>query len=125
MNIEHQQGDALVASLDLALLLPRYRHSQRRLVLVDFEDTLWQRNPRRRHEGQGEGIPLEAIEVVKRLSGDSRNEVWILSGLPVKTLGAVAAQLPKVGFVSVSPFVQGYTSGLTIDGNTGLRTVAS
>jgi trehalose 6-phosphate synthase/phosphatase len=99
MNIEHQQGDELVASLDLALLLPRYRHSQRRLVLVDFEDTLWQRNPRRRQEGQGEGIPLEAIEIVRRLSEDSRNEVWLLSGLPVKTLDAVAVQLPKVGFV--------------------------
>jgi trehalose-6-phosphatase len=99
MNIEHQQGDVLVASLDVALLLPRYRHSQRRLVLIDFEDTLWQRNPRRRHAGQDEDIPSEAIEVVKRLSEDSRNEVWLLSGLPVKTLDAVAAQLPRVGFV--------------------------
>jgi len=99
MNIEHQQGDALVASLDLALLLPRYRHSQRRLVLIDIEDTLWQRNPRRRPKGQGEDMPPEAIEVVKRLSEDSRNEVWLLSGLPVKTLDPVAVQLPKVGFV--------------------------
>ncbi|KAI9509923.1 alpha-trehalose-phosphate synthase [Russula earlei] len=100
MSIEHQQGDALVASLDLALLLPRYRHSQRRLLLIDFEDTLWPRNPRRQHEGQSEGIPPEAIEVVKRLSGDSRNEVWLLSGLPVKTLDGVATELPKVGFVA-------------------------
>lgn len=99
MNIEHQQGDALVASLDLALLLPRYRHSQRRLLLIDFEDTLWQRNPRRRHEGQGEGIPPEAIEVVRRLSEDGENELWLLSGLPVKTLHEVAKELPKVGFV--------------------------
>jgi trehalose 6-phosphate synthase/phosphatase len=99
MNIEHQQGDALVASLDLALLLPRYRHSQRRLLLIDFEDTLWQRNPRRQHEGQGEGIPSEAVGVIKQLSEDSRNEVWLLSGLPVKTLDEVAKDVPKVGFV--------------------------
>jgi len=99
MSIEHQQGDALVASLDLALLLPRYRHSQRRLLLIDIEDTLWQRNPRRQYEGQGEGIPPKAIEVVKRLSEDSRNEVWLLSGLTVKTLDEVAKELPKVGFV--------------------------
>ena len=99
MNIEHRQGDALVASLDLTPLLYRYGHSQRRHVFIDFEDTLWKRNPRRRHEGQGEGIPPEAIEVVKLLSEDSRNEVWLLSGLPVKTLDAVALQLPKVGFV--------------------------
>ena len=101
MNIEHQQGDASVASLDLALLLPRYRHSQRRLILIDFEDTLWQRNPRRHHEGQGDGIPPEAVGVVKRLSEDNRNEVWLLSGLTVKTLDEVALQLQKVGLVYV------------------------
>jgi len=99
VNIEHQQGDAQVASLDLALLLPRYRHSQRRLLLIDFEDTLWERNPRRQREGKGEGIPIEAIEVVKRLSEDSRNEIWLLSGLPVKTLDGAAKDTPKVGFV--------------------------
>lgn len=99
VNIEHQQGDAQVASLDLALLLPRYRHSQRRLLLIDFEDTLWEQNPRRQRESKGEGIPAEAIEVVKRLSEDSRNEVWLLSGLPVKMLDGVAKDTPKVGLV--------------------------
>ena len=101
VHIEHQQGDAQIASLDPALLLPRYRHSQRRLLLIDFEDTLWERNPRRQHEGKGEGIPTEAIEVVKLLSEDSRNEVWLLSGLPVKTLDGVAKDMPRVGFVYV------------------------
>jgi trehalose 6-phosphate synthase complex regulatory subunit len=97
MNIEHQQSDT-VASLDLALLLPRYRHSQRRLLLIDFEDTLWQRHPRRRSEGQGEGISTEAVEVIKRLSEDKKNEVWLLSGLPVKKLDEVA-KVVRVGFV--------------------------
>ena len=99
MSIEHQQGDALVASLDLALLLPRYRHSQRRLLLIDFEDTLWQRHPRLEYEGQGQIIPQEAIEVVKRLSEVNKNEVWLLSGLPVKALDEVAKQVPRIGFV--------------------------
>ena len=99
VNIEHQQGDAQVAFLDLALLLPRYRHSERRLLLIDLEDTLWERNPRRQHEGKGEAIPTEAIGVIKRLSEDSRNEVWLLSGLPVKMLDDIAKDTPKVGFV--------------------------
>ena len=99
MSIEHQLGDALVASLDLALLLPRYRHSQRRLLLIDFEDTLWQRHPRLEHEGQGQNIPPEAIEAVKRLSEESKNEVWLLSGLPVKALDEVAKEVPRIGFV--------------------------
>ena len=103
MNIEHQQGDAVVPPLNLAILLSRHGRSQRRLVLIDFEDTLWKSNPQRRHEGQGEGIPSEAIDVIKRLSQDTTNEVWLLSGLPVRTLDTVAAQLPRVGFVYVFP----------------------
>ena len=99
LRVNIEQGDTQVASLDVALLLPRYRHSQRRLLLIDFEDTLWERNPRRQHEGKGEGVPTEAIEVAKRLSEDNRNEVWLLSGLPVKTLDDVAKSTPKVGFV--------------------------
>jgi trehalose 6-phosphate synthase complex regulatory subunit len=97
MNIEHQQGDS-VASLDLAFLLPRYRHSQRRLLLIDLEDTLWQRHPQPKYESQGDDVPSEAIEVVKHLSEDSKNEVWLLSGLPVKTLDQVAKEV-RVGLV--------------------------
>jgi len=98
-SIEHQQGDVLVASLDLALILPRYRHSQRRLLLIDVEDTLWQRHPRSEQKGQCQRIPQEAIEVVKRLSENSKNEVWLLSGLPVKALEEAAKEVPRIGFV--------------------------
>ena len=45
-NIEHMQNDTqTVAALDLARVLPRYKHSQTRLLLVDFEGTLWVRDP--------------------------------------------------------------------------------
>ncbi|KAI0270653.1 alpha-trehalose-phosphate synthase [Gloeopeniophorella convolvens] len=101
MNIEHQQGDVLVAKLDLARLLPRYRHSQRRLLLVDLEDTLWPRIPRReRDAGKSEDVPREAVDVVRRLSEDTKNEVWLLSGLTTRTLDELAKDLPRVGFVA-------------------------
>ncbi|KAI0053481.1 glycosyltransferase family 20 protein [Auriscalpium vulgare] len=94
-NIEHLQGDSSVAYLDLPRLLPRYKHSQRRLILIDLEDTLWLRHPRR-----AGAPPAEALDVVKRLAEDSKNEVWLLSGLTVKELEEVSKATPKVGLVA-------------------------
>jgi len=94
-NIEHQPGDASVARLDLARILPRYKHSQRRLLLVDFEDTLWARDPRERTF-----ITPKSLNILGRLADDPKNEVWLLSGLPVKgALANVEKSIPKVGLV--------------------------
>lgn len=42
--------------------------------------------------------PQEALDVLKRLSDDDRNNVWLLSGLPVGGgLDKIAAALPNVG----------------------------
>ncbi|KAH9915312.1 glycosyltransferase family 20-domain-containing protein [Fomitopsis serialis] len=100
-NIEHLQGDAAeVASLDVSLLVPRYRHSEKRLLLIDFEGTMWIRDMRRL--GRAEfNPPKEAIDVLNRLAEDPRNEVWLLSGLPVKgMLDIVAEMVPKIGIVA-------------------------
>lgn len=88
-----------VASLDLHGVLPRYRHSDKRLLLIDFEGTMWQRDMKI----LGRGIfnpPQEAIEALNRLAEDPKNEVWLLSGLPVKgMLDIVAEAAPKIGIV--------------------------
>lgn len=98
-NIEHLQGDAeSVTHLDLSRVLPRYKHSHRRLLLIDFEGTLWRRDPRERAFKP----PAEALAVMGKLADDPRNEVWLLSGLPVKgALDEVAKTIPKVGLVCV------------------------
>ncbi|KZS89294.1 hypothetical protein SISNIDRAFT_431860 [Sistotremastrum niveocremeum HHB9708] len=97
VHLEHQQRDPLsIPSLDVSLILPRYKHSQNRLILVDLEGTLWQRNPAMRDGGFQP--PQEALDVLKRLSDDDRNNVWLLSGLPVGGgLDKIAAALPNVG----------------------------
>ncbi|EPS95484.1 hypothetical protein FOMPIDRAFT_141689 [Fomitopsis schrenkii] len=100
-NIEHLQSDAAeVASLDVSLLLPRYRHSAKRLLLVDFEGTMWIRDMRKL--GRAEfNPPKEAIDVLNKLAEDPKNEVWLLSGLPVKgMLDVVAEMAPKIGVVA-------------------------
>ncbi|KZT69420.1 glycosyltransferase family 20 protein [Daedalea quercina L-15889] len=100
-NIDHLQGDAAeVASLDVSLLLPRYRHSTKRLLLIDFEGTMWTRDMRKLSRAEF-NPPKEAIEVLNRLAEDPKNEVWLLSGLPVKgMLDIVAEMAPKIGIVA-------------------------
>jgi len=97
----------------------------RRLILVDFEGTLWRRDLTKHglmemvrlgvivlddkgDPGTGEkklvDLPKEveeAVEVLGRLAEDWKNEVWLLSGLRVKgILDAVAERVPKVGIVA-------------------------
>ncbi len=100
-NIEHLQSDALpVAQLDVARVLPRYRHSATRLLLIDFDGTLWVRDPAVLATKGVFDPPQEAIDLLKRLADDPRNEVWLLSGLQVKgALEKVAEAAPKIGIV--------------------------
>ncbi|KAF8656163.1 hypothetical protein AX16_002732 [Volvariella volvacea WC 439] len=102
-NIEHTQNDLSdVPILDTALILPRYKHSQRRLILVDFEGTIWKRDLSRPLVNDTTGLPLEVLEDLKKLAEDERrNEVWLLSGLPIKgPLEKIAEMIPKMGIVA-------------------------
>lgn len=100
-NIEHMQNDAnLVAELDVSRVLPRYKHSQTRLLLIDFEGTIWQRDPAALALRGEFDPPQEAIDALNKLAEDPRNEVWLLSGLQVKgALEKVAEVAPKIGIV--------------------------
>ncbi|KZT21795.1 glycosyltransferase family 20 protein [Neolentinus lepideus HHB14362 ss-1] len=97
-NIEHLRGDAQeVAQFDLAHILPGYKHSEKRLLLLDFEGTIWNRDPRNRAFEP----PEEVYGLLNKLAGDPKNDVWILSGLPAKGAMEVLAQkVPKVGIVA-------------------------
>ncbi|KAG6816474.1 hypothetical protein H0H87_005761 [Tephrocybe sp. NHM501043] len=103
-----------VPRLDVARVLPRYKHSRGRLVLLDLEGTLWKRDLSRdglarmeedyltagtkesQPESNGEKVeeagpcvprvqvPEEVLLILERLVADPRNEVWLLSGLRVR-----------------------------------------
>ena len=109
-NIEHMQSNdpADVATLDIQRIIPRYRHSQKRLLLIDFEGTIWERDIRTiarnagvGHGGQPDFVPPEdALRLLSKLAQDPRNEVWLLSGLPTTgILDVVAEKVPKIGIV--------------------------
>ncbi|KAI5117721.1 hypothetical protein M0805_006207 [Coniferiporia weirii] len=101
VHLEHERaaqddglGTGRTPSFDVSCVLPRYRYARRRLVLVDFEGTLWLRDPRVRTFDP----PKDALDVMRALSDDERNEVWLLSGLPIGgALDKIARELPKVG----------------------------
>jgi trehalose-6-phosphatase len=100
-HTEHHQSDlSLVPRFDASRLLPRYRHSRRRLLLVDFEGTAWLRDMSREGLLKPFEPPEDAMALFERLVGDRRNEVWALSGLPVKdVLEKVAERVPGLGIV--------------------------
>ncbi|PFH45853.1 glycosyltransferase family 20 protein [Amanita thiersii Skay4041] len=101
-HLLHDLSDVPV--FDLVLVLPRWKHSNRRLVLVDFEGTLWKRDLSKEGlmkvmSGDAE-LPEDALNALSRLAENKHNEVWLLSGLQVKNvLDRVAERVPKLGIV--------------------------
>jgi trehalose 6-phosphate synthase complex regulatory subunit len=89
-----------VADLDISRVLPRYKHSATRLLLIDFEGTIWQRDPAALALRNQFDPPQEAIDALNKLAEDPKNEVWLLSGLQVQgALEKIAAAAPKIGIV--------------------------
>lgn len=90
----------MVAALDISRIVPRYKHSQTRLILVDFEGTIWQRDPAALALRGEFDPPKDAIDALNKLAEDPKNEVWLLSGLQIKgAMEKVAALAPKIGIV--------------------------
>lgn len=99
-NLEHQGDSLSVDDLDVSLVLPRYRHSRKRLLLVDFEGTMWVRDFRTLAQDGKFDPPAAALKVLEKLAEDPRNEVWLLSGLKVTgALEEVGKAVPKIGIV--------------------------
>lgn len=133
VSVSAGSGEVGVGTLDVPRVLPRYRHSRRRLLLVDLEGTLWTtfdpraaveamkaiRGESEREEERGGleeeetrvvtnsddekvksalTVPKDVVDVLKTLSDDDRNEVWVLSGLQIEgVLENLVKELPKVG----------------------------
>jgi trehalose 6-phosphate synthase complex regulatory subunit len=92
LNSEHAHASS-VSPLDVMLVLPRYKYSHKWLLLIDFEGTLYHAPGCRSHH-------LRPQTRLNRLLEDWRNEVWLLSGLPVVgKMEVVAGELRNVGIV--------------------------
>ena len=112
-HTEHEQIDlSLIPRFDVPCLLARYKHSHSRLLLIDLEGTLWMRDARRREDDAPEAV----VALLQRLVRDDRNQVWLLSGLPVKgALEKIADKVSKLGIMCVNrPPLKPFDARLTI-----------
>ncbi|KAJ6604163.1 alpha,alpha-trehalose-phosphate synthase [Mycena vulgaris] len=98
---QHLQSHQAAPTLDMHRVLPRYKHSSKRLVLMDFEGTLWARPKPGAPADSGNAGLERALEVLRRFAADRRNDVWLLSGLPVTgVLTRIAKEVPRIGLVA-------------------------
>ncbi|TFK96444.1 glycosyltransferase family 20-domain-containing protein [Pterulicium gracile] len=92
------------ARFDTAIpkIIPRFKHSPKRLLFIDLEGSLWLRIGTDGVVPIGDfEVPEDVFAVLEKLVEDRRNEVWLLSGLPVKgALESIAKRVPKVGIVA-------------------------
>ncbi|KAJ7071405.1 alpha,alpha-trehalose-phosphate synthase [Mycena amicta] len=98
---QHLQSQQTAPTLDMSRILPRYKHSAKRLLLLDLEGTLWTR-PKPGVPINKEDPSLElALELLRRFAADRRNSVWLLSGLPIAgVLTRIAKEVPLIGIVA-------------------------
>lgn len=101
---DHQRGTDLesVALFDVSRVLTQYKYSGKRLLLLDLEDTLWTRKTSAGFIKQGTPftIPQDVFDLLNKLNGDQKNEIWVLSGLPIKGgMDQIASNTPGVGLM--------------------------
>lgn len=106
-----------IPHLGSQMLISKFKHSSKRLILVDFEGTLWRRDLTKNGliemskltesletsnvEGKLPNEVEDTIEVIGKLAENWKNEVWLLSGLRVKgVLESIAERVPRVGIVA-------------------------
>jgi trehalose-6-phosphatase len=83
-------------------VLPEYKYSSKRLLLIDLEDTLWTRKTEGGIIKQGTpfDVPQNVLDLLNRLAEDVKNEVWVLSGLPIASgMDRIAKQVPGIGLM--------------------------
>jgi len=128
--IEHQRGietSENVARFDISRVLPEYKYSSKRLLLLDLEDTLWTRKDEGGIIKQGApfDVPQNVLDLLNTLADDRKNEVWLLSGLPIKSaMDKIAEKVPGIGLIAENGcFIK--TIGTREQPSTWINTVAN
>ncbi|KAF8606617.1 hypothetical protein BDV93DRAFT_553778 [Ceratobasidium sp. AG-I] len=100
-HMEHQRRDFnAVPTVEPSKIFANATEGGKRLILVDWEGTLWSEDPKITWHS-GFTPPPAKLEIVRKLLADERNEVWLLSGMGVQGgLEKIAAELPGVGLVA-------------------------
>ena len=89
-----------VPRLEVAQLVSEWRAAHSRLLLIDLEETLVTYDPLVAHEQGGFQPPEWLFKLLQDLVADSKNVVYILSGMGTHDLDRLASRMDSVGFVA-------------------------
>ncbi|KAG8730232.1 hypothetical protein FRC12_020398 [Ceratobasidium sp. 428] len=100
-HMEHQRREfTAVPRIQPAKTFANVTDGGKRLILLDWEGTLWSEDPRVTWHS-GFTPPLAKLEIIRKLLANDRNVVWLLSGMGVRGgLEKIAVELPGVGLVA-------------------------
>ena len=93
----HQRASASVPRLSVSQLSEKYKSSQRRLFIIDYEGTL---APHKTSSGIPLGSPTRVIETLNDLMMDPNNVVYVMSGRKPEELENSFRTLPKAGLIA-------------------------
>ncbi|SNX82048.1 related to alpha,alpha-trehalose-phosphate synthase, 115 KD subunit [Melanopsichium pennsylvanicum] len=89
-----------VPRLEVAQLVSEWRAAHSRLLLIDLEETLVTYRPVLAHDEGGFRPPEWLFKLLNDLAADSKNVVYILSGMGTDDLDRIASRIDSVGFVA-------------------------
>ncbi|CBQ71131.1 related to alpha,alpha-trehalose-phosphate synthase, 115 KD subunit [Sporisorium reilianum SRZ2] len=89
-----------VPRLEVAQLVSEWRAAHSRLLLIDLEETLVTYDPLVAHEQGGFQPPEWLFKLLNDLAADSKNVVYILSGMGTDDLDRIASRIDSIGLVA-------------------------
>ncbi|TKY86038.1 hypothetical protein EX895_004863 [Sporisorium graminicola] len=89
-----------VPRLEVAQLVSEWRAAHSRLLLIDLEETLVTYDPLAAHEQGGFQPPDWLFKLLNDLAADSKNVVYILSGMGTDDLDRIASRIDSIGLVA-------------------------
>ncbi|KAF2166541.1 glycosyltransferase family 20 protein [Zasmidium cellare ATCC 36951] len=93
----HEHSSAAVPRLSVSQLVEKYKSSERRLFIIDYEGTL---APHKTSSGIPLGSPVRVIDTMNDLMADPKNVVYVMSGRRPEELENHFRTLPKVGLIA-------------------------
>lgn len=89
-----------IPRLEVAQLQAEWRIAKSRLVLLDFENTLVCEDAKHLHEIGFTPPPHALVRVLRRLTEDQRNYVYVMSRKSASDMDALARAVPGVGLIA-------------------------
>ncbi|KAE8268566.1 hypothetical protein A4X09_0g3786 [Tilletia walkeri] len=99
-HAEQQFRDtAFIPRLEIAQLVSEWRAAKTRLILLDLEDALVSQTPLSLHKS-GFRPSAKLLDRLRSLTADPKNSVYVLSGMGMVNLTALADAVPRLGLIA-------------------------